>query len=213
MPRLDDLTGQRFGSLTAIRQMGFLGSMAAWEFQCDCGQTIVRRGSHVKFSAKHGVHMARLHCGCKAKKKPYGFDYPIAAYALWTRIRRNGGAWKDDFSAFYHQCYLKRGGKRHLLRYDLTQPYGPDNCFWDDEPQLLCTTKQRVIAILRERGDPDPEGRVARVSRQRVFQMLWRHERRCTQCSKTPLVTAALCQSCYEKRREYLHAKVSTCQS
>jgi hypothetical protein len=51
-----DLTGQRFGRLTAIRRVG-KDSHRLWVFQCDCGNEAVMRGQ----DAASGKQQS---CGC-----------------------------------------------------------------------------------------------------------------------------------------------------
>jgi hypothetical protein len=53
-----DLTGQKFGMLTAVRSTGEkLRSSYLWEFRCDCGNLVVRSGPAVKFGMIKS-------CGC-----------------------------------------------------------------------------------------------------------------------------------------------------
>ena len=61
MPKaIEDLTGRRFGMLTAIRFVKVQSRHAYWEFRCDCGKTKVRM-------KPFGNEFAS--CGCVKVKK------------------------------------------------------------------------------------------------------------------------------------------------
>jgi hypothetical protein len=67
MSRFIDITGQKFGRLTALRYAESRREKngektAYWWFQCDCGKEIVRRKSHV-VAKKGGIKS----CGCLLK--------------------------------------------------------------------------------------------------------------------------------------------------
>lgn len=55
-----DLTGQRFGQLTALRPAGKVGAMTAWLCRCDCGRETVVTIGHLR----NGTTTS---CGCKPK--------------------------------------------------------------------------------------------------------------------------------------------------
>lgn len=58
-----DITGQKFGKLTAIRYVGTdNGECAMWECQCDCGKIITARGSALRTGATQS-------CGCIRTEK------------------------------------------------------------------------------------------------------------------------------------------------
>jgi hypothetical protein len=56
-----DLTGQRFGRLVAIRDVGSLRAFRLWLFRCDCGNEIERTSVDVR----HGKVRS---CGCLARE-------------------------------------------------------------------------------------------------------------------------------------------------
>lgn len=57
-----DITGQKFGMLTAISAAGSIGRRAAWMFVCDCGKRVRWNGHAVRSGAKYS-------CGCTRQKK------------------------------------------------------------------------------------------------------------------------------------------------
>lgn len=52
-----DLTGQRFGMLTALEPAEDIGSMTAWKCRCDCGKELVVETAHLR--------SGQTSCGCK----------------------------------------------------------------------------------------------------------------------------------------------------
>ena len=59
--RLIDLTDKRFGRLTVIKRWGLQGKIITWLCNCDCGQTCVVRGDHLRESSISS-------CGCLTKE-------------------------------------------------------------------------------------------------------------------------------------------------
>lgn len=57
MGKAIDLTGQRFGRLVAIEDVGSIRGFRAWKLKCDCGEVIVRTSADVR----HGKVSS---CGC-----------------------------------------------------------------------------------------------------------------------------------------------------
>jgi len=73
--RTKDLTGQRFGSLVAIKPSHKKTDTIYWEFKCDCGNTHVARGNTVVHQAKKAKQTNLPSCGCVelANKTKHGF--------------------------------------------------------------------------------------------------------------------------------------------
>ena len=71
MPRIKDITGQKFGRLTAI-EMGIGTDTCGgiiWKFQCDCGNVEFTSGALVKQRVKQSKDLTRSpSCGCGAKE-------------------------------------------------------------------------------------------------------------------------------------------------
>lgn len=61
MPRLTDLTGQRFGRLVVTKRAPNKGQATAWYCQCDCGNT-------KSIAAVNLVHKITHSCGCMKKE-------------------------------------------------------------------------------------------------------------------------------------------------
>lgn len=147
--RFKDVTGVRFGRLTALKIVGKerpSGGSSVWLCRCDCGnETRVPRS---KLSAGH-----TRSCGClidearRAKAKHRMID--TAEYQAWHKMRSRcknptdkrykyyGGRgitvcrrWDDDFLAFLSDVG-KRPSTRHSLdRIDVNGHYEPGNVRW-----------------------------------------------------------------------------------
>lgn len=69
-----DISGQKFGSLTAVKPNHKKNSMWYWEFTCDCGKTHIARGNTIKHQASKNIPNVPS-CGCVelANKTKHGF--------------------------------------------------------------------------------------------------------------------------------------------
>ena len=200
-----DVTGERYGFLTAVRFVGFVfGHYSAWEFICDCGKTVVRSVAHVRHAAKNpaGLQRSRLHCGCQSprtgkSKKP--------GYAKWKELKnsgRLGSEWAASFEAFESQCLTVRNGDRFLCRRDTSRLLGPDNFFWSRFDESHFEFEAKAVRVLMDRGMTEAEAvaKSASVSRQRRLQWIWKAEGKCTQCGNTRESLASLCLRCNERQ-------------
>lgn len=63
--RMKDITGQKFGSLTAIKPVRLSNQgTVVWEFSCVCGKLTEWIGNNVVSVAKHASNPAVPSCGC-----------------------------------------------------------------------------------------------------------------------------------------------------
>lgn len=150
-----DLTGQRFGRLTAIKKTGtYISPSGAkkiqWLCKCDCGAEIVAIAADLRSGHTNS-------CGCYQKErtseasKTHGMRY-TAIYHVWSAMKdrcgnpRNkryedwGGRgitvcdeWKNDFQAFYdYVSKLPHFGEAgySLDRINNDGNYEPNNVRW-----------------------------------------------------------------------------------
>ena len=73
--RIKDITGIKFGSLTAIKVAYVKNRMTYWEYSCVCGKTHIARASNVTYEATHKNDPELPSCGCieVARKTKHGF--------------------------------------------------------------------------------------------------------------------------------------------
>lgn len=153
MPKLIDLSGQRFGRLTVIERAGTAtnrGKQPLWLCECDCGNTTIVGGCSLKSGntkscgclrvdtvkathTTHGGSKTRLfRCWNNAKTRcycPSSKDYK----EYGARGIRMCDEWLQDFGTF--QNWALGNGYSDSLTLDRINPdgnYCPENCRWVD---------------------------------------------------------------------------------
>ena len=164
--RVRDLTGQKFGRLTAIRRVESKPGrgQARWLFACDCGNEIERFGFYV-------VHKGQKSCGCYAKENPAHLKHGKTGgpgYAVWAGMRQrcqnpNSAAFRDyggrgivvcERWSKFENFIADRGQPppgMSLDRKDNDGPYSPENCHWASKKTQV--RNRRVTTMYTYQGE------------------------------------------------------------
>ena len=164
MARIVDLTGKKFGQLLVLQESGRKNRQVLWKCVCDCGKTVLVRGSDLRNGQKS--------CGCiaaRGRKKTHGKS-DTRMYRIWRGIKERccntsskyyskyGGIgitvceqWKDSFENFYSWS-IANGYSDELTidRIDNSKGYSPDNCRWATYQQQ--TDNRRCTQVITAYG-------------------------------------------------------------
>lgn len=163
-----DITGKRFGKLTAIkfdhsRKQNCGSSVQYWLFKCDCGKE--------KVIQRCGVVRGRIvSCGCQQHRTKHGMCNS-RLHTIWHGIKQRClnpknnrykyygkrgitifPEWEKSFISFYNWS-VKNGYNDTLSidRIDVNGDYCPENCRWATEKeQKRNTRKNRMITYKGE---------------------------------------------------------------
>lgn len=157
MRKYSDITGQRYGYLKVVEFSHILSGHAYWKCLCDCGNSIIVRGSHLK--SNH-----TFSCGCKRGNHTHA-ESKTRLYNIWNNMRERCSNVKnpqykdygargisvcDDWCSFelFRVWALSSGYSENLTidRIENDKGYYPENCRWATSIQQANNTrKTRLI--------------------------------------------------------------------
>lgn len=158
MPKALDITGEKYGRLTAVELCHRKNYVAYWKFVCDCGKECV-----VSLSKARNGHTRS--CGCLLREITIARStkHNMAGtpeYEAWVDAKKRVSSksnrykyaehgidmqesWKKDFMAFYEYVGPKPSPKHSLGRIDNFKGYEEGNVRWEtDEQQARNHSKQ-----------------------------------------------------------------------
>lgn len=166
VPKLVDLTGQRFGRLTVIERSGKQCGHATWLCKCDCGNEVVVASNNLKKDT--------FSCGCyqREQSRKSNTTHGIARskiHFIWIAMKQRcfnpnnkgfcnyGGRgitvceeWKNDFQAFYdYVSQLPHFGEEgySLDRINNDGNYEPNNVKWSTKTEQNVNRRKKRNGI------------------------------------------------------------------
>ena len=153
MSNCADRTSRRFGKLTVMfRAQNTISGNTQWLCQCDCGETTIVQGSHLRAGSTYSCGCAKRqlrekgggHCRHRASSRPNR----TREYETWVGIHqrcRNPNAQKykyyggrgifvcerwNTFETFLSDMGPRPAGRYSIGRVDVNGNYEPANCKW-----------------------------------------------------------------------------------
>lgn len=149
--KVKDITGQKFGKLTAVSFSHIKNHEAMWHCVCDCGKKTVTSGPSMRKGETRS-------CGClilETRFKVHGM-WQARMYKIWigmksrcycptyTNYRYYGGRgitvcpeWKDDFAQFYKDVGEPPTPKHSMDRINNDGNYEPGNVRWATKEEQM----------------------------------------------------------------------------
>jgi len=187
-----DISGLRFGRLTAVKFSHMQGSQSVWLCHCDCGTShSVQRGN---LGSGHVTS-----CGCAQKeltslRKTTHGESKTPEYQAWIRMRQRcldpdidnyanyGGRgisvspdWVNDFPRFLTDVGPKPTPKHSLDRIDVNGNYEPGNVRWATAREQQWN--QRHTRMVERNGELVPAAKLAYEAGVHVNTLMRRIER------------------------------------
>ena len=147
--KLINLVGKRFGRLTVIERYGYQGKIITWLCKCDCGNSCIVRGDHLK-------DLSISSCGCLTKE--LRITNATKHSLSGTRLYRIYNCMKNRCYDKKHKHYKNYGGRgiticdEWLNSYISFKTWAESNGYDWEAPRGQCTLDRKDV-----NGDYCPE--------------------------------------------------------
>ena len=144
-----DLTGHKFGRLTATEFAGKMGLHRYWFLECECGNLALERTGHLNAGL-------RTSCGCRegVNLKHGGTRNAerTVEFTAWMNLRNSNYVghveeW-EDFQQFFKDVGWRPSSEHVIGRKDRSEPHGPNNTYWknvNDETEHRTNLRVEVM--------------------------------------------------------------------
>jgi hypothetical protein len=169
-----DLTGIKFGRLTAIKPIAVIRpkGIVIWACSCECGgYTEIKLGALISGNTKSCGCITRERLRSGVNRRTHGLTHS-SEYKAWDSMRYRcanpkhksyalyGGRgitvcdrWQVSFDNFYADMGPKPSAKHSLDRIDVNGNYEPGNCRWATWSEQRRNQRRHLVAKVRaERG-------------------------------------------------------------